>query len=745
MTRAVAYAVVSAAFATLLCGVAQRLDSLSPGLTARYAARGQAQGPGQPLLTIIEGPPWLTHLPEAWHGNAAEAFGATWSGVVVAPYEDTYVFAITSDAGASLYIDGQALVEQVDRADARFGAGQIHLTRGAHVVFVEYGHTAGAPQFDFLWARQGAPLRSVPAWALRPRRVGNARLLPSLFLSVVPIALAWTWACLLVVVGIMTAAAVFRLTKRTLEREDLWAELRWILAASLFLTLVGLWWGLPAAWVQIELTPTFVVDGLSQHFSHGWFDAYPPFHYYVLAIAISPVLLLHHFGGMDVYGEAGHTLMVAVFRLVSAAAGAGMLVAACLAGVHAFGRRAGLLGAAVFALTTPFLYYAKTANVDVPYLFWFSLSFVFYLRLLSTVRLRDFVLVALTATLAICTKDQAYGFYLLVPFAVVYRLREENRRDAIPQPLLRAFVDRRVVAAAATAALLFAACHNLLFNFDGFLNHVRFIAGPGSESYRLFEPTVAGRWALLRLTVRLVALSMGLPFFLIGVAGMIFAARTPRLRRVSLWLVLPIVSYYFGFIDVILYNYDRFVLPMCFVLAIFGGLALDALLAHGQGRRWAVALVAVSFVYTVLYAGTVDVLMVRDSRYEAQRWMAAHVGRSDLVGVTEFPELLPGLDGYRTLSIGTVPELVRERPRYFVLNADYARAATPGTPWAELLAGLEQGTLDYRVIWRFRRAAPWPWLPGAHPDLVGPREEKDVVSVLRNINPLIEVFERNEP
>ncbi len=64
--------------------------------------------------------------------------------------------------------------------------------------------------------------------------------------------------------------------------------------------------------------------------------------------------------------------------------------------------------------------------------------------------------------------------------------------------------------------------------------------------------------------------------------GLACAIATPRLRRVTIWLLVPIASYYLGFINVILYNYDRFVLPMCFVLAIFGGLAGDRLLASGR-------------------------------------------------------------------------------------------------------------------------------------------------------------------
>jgi hypothetical protein len=313
--------------------------------------------------------------------------------------------------------------------------------------------------------------------------------------------------------------------------------------------------------------------------------------------------------------------------------------------------------------------------------------------------------------------------------------------------------------AAITAAVLFAACHNLLFNLTGFLDHVRFLIGGGSTTYRMFEATQAGRLELLRLTVHIIEVSLGWPLFLVSVAGLIVAAATPRLRRVAVWLVLPVVSYYLGFIDVILYNYDRFVLPICLVLSLFGGLALDVFLAASSramhratpstfgllGRPWRVAGVILVFAYTLLYAGTVDVLMLEDSRYAVEAWSTTHVGRDDLIGVTGLQEYRPRFDNSRWVDIGDVAQLERDRPLYFVLNADYALAVPPETSWGRLIGGLQQGTLGYRLVGRFRRDSPWSWLPGAHPDLVGSRRETPVFSTLRNINPTIDVFRRDDP
>jgi hypothetical protein len=154
-----------------------------------------------------------------------------------------------------------------------------------------------------------------------------------------------------------------------------------------------------------------------------------------------------------------------------------------------------------------------------------------------------------------------------------------------------------------------------------------------------------------------------------------------------------------------------------------------------------VALVAGAFAYTLLYAVTVDDLMVRDSRYTVERWLDAHVGADDQIG-TVFPGIvLPRLGRFKSIQIGTVETLRRWAPAYFVLNADYARSTPPDTPTGQLIAGLHQEKAGYRQVFRYRSPSAWPWLPASHPDLTGPRVEAPV-SFLRDINPTIEVFER---
>src|SRR4029078_8907611 len=96
----------------------------------------------------------------------------------------------------------------------------------------------------------------------------------------------------------------------------------------------------------------------------------------------------------------------------------------------------------------------------------------------------DYVGFAATATLSVCTKDQAYGLFALAPLVIVYEHWRANRRDRTPHPIVGALVNGPMIAATLTAVALFALIHNLLFNSTGFVEHVRFITGPGSVLYR---------------------------------------------------------------------------------------------------------------------------------------------------------------------------------------------------------------------------------------------------------------------
>ncbi len=734
-------AFAAAALLTAGLAVIAKVDPLQEGLTGRYFFGVEPRT--VPVHTRVDAPPSTDRLAAAWNPPVPDTFSATWEGSLLVVADERYTFATISDDGSHLYVDGKLVVDNGGAHAPARRLGSVVLQRGVHSVALDYDQRGGAYQLALLWSLGDGPLEPVPAWVLGTSRVSFSHFVASAGLWRALAGARWLVLATLVLLVAGPALRLFAPVQRQLEQGGTWASLRWILLASFGLNIVGIWWGLPGNWPAAEITPKQVLEGLAQSFSHGWFDTYPPFHFYVLTVAISLVRLLGEIRLLDLTGDQGYALLYFACRLVSVAFAAGIVVCACLIGTRAFGRLAGLLGALTVALTAPFVYYAKTANTDVPYLFWFAVSMVFYLRVLDRLRLRDFLWFALAAALAVCTKDQAYGLYLLMPVPIVSQIWRAHRMAGARAPLVRSLTDRRLWMAALTAGVAFGLCHNLIFNLPGFREHVRYIVGPGSENYQVFDNTASGHVQLLRLTLWLVQQSLGWPCIAAAAIGLAIALRERPLRGVALWLIVPAVSYYAGFIDVILYNYDRFVLPICFVLAPFAGLALGRLLGAGAAvRSWRRALVAGAIAYTLLYAATVDVLMAGDSRYGVEDWLTSHVQPDDLVAAAFPLEYLPRMDRFRYTDVGSVTELERLHPEFYVLNVDYARCMGEDSPIRALVDGLERGTLGYRLVLTARRPSPWPWLVGAHHDLVGARLETRVSTILRNVNPTIEVFQR---
>jgi len=76
---------------------------------------------------------------------------------------------------------------------------------------------------------------------------------------------------------------------------------------------------------------------------------------------------------------------------------------------------------------------------------------------------------------------------------------------------------------------------------------------------------------------------------------------------------------------------------------------------------------------------------------------------------------------------------------------DYTIGEGPESKTGPLVAGLKNHTLGYSLAYHVRSPSPWPWLPGGHRDLVGPRLNPVGLSTLKFINPTMEVYERDAP
>jgi 4-amino-4-deoxy-L-arabinose transferase-like glycosyltransferase len=531
-----------------------------------------------------------------------------------------------------------------------------------------------------------------------------------------------------------------------------------LLVASFALNAWGLGWGMPSpsGWAPDELRPSTVLDGMRCGFAGGWYDKYPPLHFYLLSALYLPVLKFEGLRAGTPIPPAVYERLFLIGRSLSLLMAAGTLLLVYRCGRELGDRRAGLFAAAITALTPPFVFYAKLANLDAPYLFWWALSLLFLLKAQRSRRVRDLLLFAATATLTVTTKDQAYGLYVLAaPLLLVARARA--RRETGPRAETGAVTHFLAEAswAVGVALALFALIYRLPGNADGLRAHVALITGAASRDFQEFPNDAFGHLRLLASTVRHLAFTLGLPAFLAMVLALAELVRESFRERAGAdtgtgardatqrWLLLlvPAVSFYLFFLSVVLYVYDRFALPLAIVGALLAGRGFSRHCDAPGGRGVAVRAAAVVLLaFGLTRAVGVDLAMANDARYAAEDWLRASAGDA-LVGAIGPAEYLPRTDGLRARPVGpAVARLEAVRPDLVVVNADYGARADEGTAEQRLYLGLDHGTLGYREAWRYRYHAPWPFLDTA--TLVERTGHEPLRSNLGKVNPEIRIYRR---
>ncbi len=392
------------------------------------------------------------------------------------------------------------------------------------------------------------------------------------------------------------------------------------MAAGFVLIMFGLMWGLPNLYdfAQDSVVPQGNLAQVNASFEKVTAFRYPPFHFMLLSACFLPARGLLRFSGLAENPKVASTFFILAARLVSTAMALGVLGLIYVIGRRLWDERTGLAAALLFALSPVTLYYAKNANLDIPYVFWLALTLFFCVRILQENRRRDYLWLGLSAALAVCTKDQAYGFILPMPIVLFFHLRAKFK---LP---LREFLPRALHFAGPAAlgfAVPFVAIHNILFDPAEFWRHVSVVIGPGSEGWRQFSRGPIGQLRLLVETVLRFCDAWTLAGLALAIYGLVLAFKEGGERRTRLATLIPVLTYYVSFLAVIGYVYPRYVLPMLLVLALFAGRGAVSLWRGGAlGRIAVVALVA----WIGLAGLCVDYVMSEYPRYDAQKWLEAH-------------------------------------------------------------------------------------------------------------------------
>jgi regulation of enolase protein 1 (concanavalin A-like superfamily) len=139
------------------------------GLTGRYYANTTLSG----TPVVVETDPTVDFV---W-GNGAPAAGVaagssysvSWKGWVQPIFSEAYTFEVESSDGASLTVNGQALVNQLQAQPDAKATGTIALTAGVEVpIVLKYENVSNAAQVHLRWSSAHQPYQAVPVTQLYP-------------------------------------------------------------------------------------------------------------------------------------------------------------------------------------------------------------------------------------------------------------------------------------------------------------------------------------------------------------------------------------------------------------------------------------------------------------------------------------------------------------------------------------------------------------------------------------------------
>jgi len=479
---------------------------------------------------------------------------------------------------------------------------------------------------------------------------------------------------------------------------------------------------------------------------------YPLLHYVVLSAAYAPYVGVQILTGALVepsstfpYGLQDAVRfcqdLTILARLVSLAMALGIVALVHAITFKVAGRTAAFWAALSCTMIAPLSYYAKTSNLDVPYAFWVCLAIWRFLHVLEEQKYRDYILLGVFAALAVATKDQAYGFFILIPFVLSYALaKSKHPGNPVSIPRWAAgFVSPPMLMAGAAAIVAYAAANNLFFGgLEGLVRHLSY----GGEIYDYRQDTEASFYSLtsqIQLfghSGLILVQTLGPLSLVVSAAGIVFASRERNWKLLS--LLAFVTSYYIFVIAVFNLVYARYLLVPAVLLTPFFGVAVTRLAgASGRLRTGSVLLVAVALLSQLALIVNLNLTLLADSRVAMADWIHSNVERGSVIESQVRERMLPHISSdYQVAVAGnsgdsitmlvvqedlTSTALAARNPDYVLILADLGVTGDPAgwdTPsLVTYYQNLVDGRFGYEKVAEFETPhfIPFRQIPGTRP------------------------------
>ena len=357
-------------------------------------------------------------------------------------------------------------------------------------------------------------------------------------------------------------------------------------------------------------------------------------------------------------------------RFLTALVGALTVYVTYLTGKELFGRKAGLLSALLLTFSFLHLRDSHYITVDVPAVFFLSLSLFFAARILRTGEIFDYSMSGLFAGLSIATKWNA--FPVIFSFVAAYFIRSfENQK-----------LEGRIFYAFLFLAVgLFIGTPYAFLNLPIFLSSVGGVLTHYRGGHVGFEASKPYIFYIKNLSS---SEGMGAAVFAAVAVGLLLSLIRHKKEDFFL-IVFPLL--YYAFISRSKVTFPRNTLPLYAVLPLYGGIFLAQLsdfskrLFEGRSRR--LGLVMFGFALTLVIALPVvrviqfDVASAgKDTRTLSGRWIEENLPHGSKIAAEFYgPPISGNFEVVKIPFLEHSPEWFREQEFDYVVfdSADHGR------------------------------------------------------------------------
>jgi hypothetical protein len=438
-----------------------------------------------------------------------------------------------------------------------------------------------------------------------------------------------------------------------------------VIFIALMVFSIGIHWGLPYAispetvepWGVDTIAPLQPLNEAFYKFSRqgnewAW---YPLFHFIVLDVFYAPYVVYQYLvGNFDQpsaefpYGIKNPTSffrdLTLIAHLVSLAMAIGIIISVFKITEELFSTQAAFWTALITVLSAPLVFYSTSSNLEVPYLFWAFLAFWQYVKIVKTQKLKYYVFFSIFVALSIATKDQAYGFFILIPLAIIYQKAKYDTNNKKPLKFLaKVIISKPILISLFLTVVVYAIANNLIFGgWEGLINRLfrynELISSKRAQTVNVYS--FQHQLSIFFQVILMMVQTLGFGSLLLCWAGIF-----ENLQKKN-WLALSIIffsiSYYIFILAHLITVHVRYILGFSLILTPFAGYFIAKYLGKtGRIKKLTLVVVVISLLIQVILTLNLSITLLKDSRYQAERWIRSNIPAGSFIESNVLEKFLP--------------------------------------------------------------------------------------------------------